>query len=117
MKLPFSLLIAVLVSACSSPEQLKTKPPIYSGSSTKDVSSLAGCISDALEGQRMRNIQARPTANGYVVSRVDQTLYGPDTAFLIELQRTGNRASIVALSALPLEAGNRMIVSAIRSCE
>lgn len=111
------LLLSATMVACSTPADLRAKTPIYTGQSNKDAAGLAGCIADDLEAQKMRNVQARPTTNGYTVTRVDQTIYGPDTPILIDILKMPQSNRIEAFSALPFAAGDRMIISAIKKCE
>jgi hypothetical protein len=107
---------ALSIVGCTSVGEIRTKQVIHSGVSKKIPVNLAGCIADKLEAKKMPNVQARPTSSGYTVMRVDQTLYGPDYAFIVDLEG-GASTKITAYSALPFAAGNLMIVDAIKSCE
>ena len=107
---------ALSIVGCTSVGEIRTKQVIHSGVSKKIPANLAGCIADKLEAKKMPNVQARPTSNGYAVMRVDQNVYGPDYAFVVDLEG-GASTKITAYSALPFAAGNQMIVDAIMSCE
>lgn len=107
--------ILVLLTGCTSVGKIRERQPIFDGQSSKNPDVLAGCIADKLEAIKMPNIQVRPKTNGFIVSRIDQTIYGPDYAFVIEIEKLSS-IRIVAFSALPFDAGNKMIVDSINSC-
>ena len=111
-----TIAISTLAVGCTSVGDIRTRQPVYNGQSSKAPDVLAGCIADQLEAKKMPNVQARPTTNGYTVMRVDQTMYGPDYAFVIDIERRST-TTLAAYSALPFSAGNQMIVDAIKSCE
>jgi hypothetical protein len=104
-----------LAAGCTSVGDIRNRQAVYSGQSNKAPDFLAGCIADSLESRKMPNVQARPTAKGFAVMRVDQTMYGPDYAFVVDIER-GTPTNIVAHSALPFAAGNQMIVDSIVKC-
>ena len=113
----FVLAFVTTLTACSTPADLRAKGPIYTATSTKDSAALAGCIADDLERQNMRNVQVRPTTDGYSVMRMDQTLYGPDTVLVVDVLKKGQTNQIAAYSALLFAAGDRMIIEAVKNCQ
>ncbi len=115
LKILCLIAISAFIAGCTSVGDIRTRQPIYNAKSEKNADSIVGCIADKLEAKKMPNVQARPTTNGYTVMRVDQTLYGPDYAFVIDIERA-QTTTVVAYSALPFPGGNQMIIESIAGC-
>lgn len=65
----FMALLAL--TGCSTPAEIKSKPPIHEGNSEKNSKDIAACLGDALESLNASTyhiMNVRPTSKGYSVT-------------------------------------------------
>lgn len=113
----FIFVLALLSSACSTPGDLRLKPPAFDGSSSKDAKLVAGCIADRWESAGRTNFSVRPTSDGYSLTAADAMgIYGKDTAAVIDVRDTKTGSTTLFYSNMMLSAGTNLVANIVREC-
>ena len=93
-----AILGTTILTACSTPGDLKAQRPSFVFDSVRDSKATAGCIADDLSEKYHRlgnTVSSRVTSNGYVVQYDPVSPFGKMTAMLIEVTDLPNGKSRV----------------------
>ncbi len=113
-----ALIPVALMSACSTPGDLKARAPLMTEASSKNPQTLAACIGDRLINvDSFRFMSSRPTAGGYVVMQEENLGWGPNTTFIIEILEAGKGSQVKVVARPDLRSGpEEKIRSAVKGC-
>lgn len=79
----------VLIAGCSTPGDIRNKPPTLDLNSVKNSKAVVGCIADGLEGAfTARGMNTRPTSNGYTVWKTEYGFGQETTALVVDITDT-----------------------------
>ena len=88
--------LAIAMTGCATPTQLRSQSPDFSTSSSKDANTVASCIAEQWEATPMNelSISVRPIKGGHSVSA---SFWG-DTPYLCQVTTQGNGSRTVFYS-------------------
>lgn len=112
--------LASLVASCSTPGEVRAKPPSLEVASQKSTKDVAGCIGDKWEQVgRGTSLSFRPTRSGYSLVAEDNMIgfYGKDTAFVVDVDETKHGSASRLYSNMFRASDLDLLSRIIRDCQ
>lgn len=109
--------IASLISACSTPGDVRSTTPTLEADSSKPSKAVAGCIADKFELAYRTGVNSRPTSNGYSVWKEDDAgILGKITGIVIDVNDTAVGSKIKLFMKGALSSAADTAVRIVKEC-